>query len=39
MIDVPTARQRDRRLVGDEEQRLMAAADPFTKDLMVDGRV
>ncbi len=35
MIDVPTSRQRDRRLVGDEETRLLATADPYTKDLMV----
>lgn len=33
MIDVPSSRQRDRRLVGDEEERLMAAADPYTRDL------
>lgn len=35
MIDVPTARQRDRRLLGDEEARLLAEADPYTKDLIV----
>jgi integrase len=35
MIDVPTSRQRDRRLVGDEEARLLDAADPYTKDLIV----
>jgi integrase len=35
LIDVPTSRQRHRRLVGDEEERLLAAADPWTKDLMV----
>jgi integrase len=35
MIDVPTSRQRDRRFVGDEEARLLAGADPYTKDLIV----
>jgi integrase len=35
MIDVPTSRQRDRRLLGDEEARLLASADPITKDLIV----
>jgi integrase len=34
MIDVPTSRQRHRRLVGDEESRLLASADPWTKDLI-----
>ena len=35
MIDVPMSRQRDRRLLGDEEARVLAAADPYTKDLIV----
>jgi integrase len=34
MIDVPTSRQRHRRLVGDEEQRLLESADAWTKDLI-----
>lgn len=35
MIDVPTARQWDRRLLGDEEARLLGVADPYTRDLIV----
>ena len=35
MIDVPTSRQRNRRLLGDEEARLLGAADPYTKDRIV----
>jgi len=35
MIDVPTSRQRDRRFDDGEETRLLAAADPWTKDLIV----
>jgi integrase len=35
LIDVPKSGQRHRRLMGDEEARLLAAADPFTRDRII----
>jgi integrase len=35
VIEVKASSGRSRRLVGDEEDRLLAAADPYTKDLMI----
>jgi hypothetical protein len=35
VIEVKASTGRSRRLVGDEEERLLKAADPYTKDLIV----